>query len=155
MGFPVAFSDSLPKLVLYMLMVLGFVQKFVCALLSFLRLGNFLEPETAPDYSSAALIRELLPVVKFADLEQDLDAPASESCAVCLYEFGGEDQIRRLRNCRHIFHRSCVDRWMDHHQETCPLCRMPFIQEAFDERIWLASGISHLYSDYSLITPGL
>ena len=142
-------------------MVLGFVQKFVCALLSFLRLGNFLEPETAsyapPDYSSAALIRELLPVVKFADLEQDLDSP--ESCAVCLYEFGGEDQIRRLRNCRHIFHRSCVDRWMDHHQETCPLCRMPFIPEemleAFDERIWLASGISHLYADYSLITAGL
>ncbi|KAG6384705.1 hypothetical protein SASPL_153522 [Salvia splendens] len=53
------------------------------ALLSVLRLGDFLEPETAsfasPDYCRAVLIRELLPVVKFADLEKDLDEP--ERCA--------------------------------------------------------------------------
>ncbi|KAG6399579.1 hypothetical protein SASPL_141060 [Salvia splendens] len=79
-----------------MLTALGLVQKFMYALLSVLRLGDFLEPETAsfasPDYCRAVLIRELLPVVKFADLEKDLDEP--ERCAVCLCKFGGEDEIR-------------------------------------------------------------
>ncbi|KAH6761049.1 brassinosteroid-responsive RING-H2 [Perilla frutescens var. hirtella] len=169
MGFPVGYTDLfLPKLLVYLLTVLGFVRKFVYALLSLLGLGDFLEPETAsyssrdesgsePRSVSAALIRELLPVVKFSDLEEDLDPP--ENCAVCLYEFGGEDEIRRLTNCRHIFHRSCVDRWMDHDQKTCPLCRTQFIpedmQEAFNERLWLASGISDFYGDYSPITTGL
>ncbi|XP_047967653.1 brassinosteroid-responsive RING protein 1-like [Salvia hispanica] len=170
MGFPVGYTDLfLPKLLVYLLTALGFLRKFVYALLSVLGLGDFLEPETAsypsgeeaggaePRSVSAALIRELLPVVRFADLEEDLDPP--ESCAVCLYEFGGEDEIRQLANCRHIFHRSCVDRWMDHDQKTCPLCRTQFIpedmQEAFNERLWLASGISDLYGDYSPITAGL
>ncbi|KAG6403830.1 hypothetical protein SASPL_136063 [Salvia splendens] len=91
-----------------MLTALGLVHKFMYALLSVLRLGDFLEMETAsfasPDYCSAVLIRELLPVVKFTDLEKDLDEP--ERCTVCLCEFGGEDEIRRLRNCQHIFHPS-------------------------------------------------
>ncbi|CAN4075923.1 unnamed protein product [Withania somnifera] len=56
-----------------------------------------------------------------------VDSP--ESCAVCLYEFDWEDEIRRLMNCCHVFHRSCVDRWMDHGQNTCPLCRKEFIPE--------------------------
>ena len=44
---------------------------------------------------SALLIRESLPVVKFSEL---VDPP--ESCAVCLYEFEGEDEIRRLTTGR-------------------------------------------------------
>ncbi|KAK4435383.1 Brassinosteroid-responsive RING protein 1 [Sesamum alatum] len=169
MGFPVGYTDLFfPKLLVYLLTVLGFVRKFVYALLSLLGLGEFLEPETVsyqsraesgsePRSVSAALIRELLPVVKFSDLAEDLDPP--ENCAVCLYEFGSDDEIRRLANCRHIFHRSCLDRWMDHDQKTCPLCRTQFIpedmQESFNERLWVASGISDLYGDYSPITTGL
>ncbi|KAK4422583.1 Brassinosteroid-responsive RING protein 1 [Sesamum alatum] len=170
MGFPVGYTDLfLPKLLVYLLTVLGFIRKFVYALFSSLGLGDFLEPGTASypvrnDYSgseprsvSAVLIRELLPVVKFSDLAEQVEPP--ENCAVCLYEFSGDDEIRRLTNCRHIFHRSCVDRWMDHDQKTCPLCRTQFIpedmQEAFNERLWVASGISDLYGEYSPITTGL
>ncbi|KAL8543598.1 hypothetical protein ACS0TY_004243 [Phlomoides rotata] len=169
MGFPVGYTDLfLPKLLVYVLTVLGFVRKFVYALFSLLGLGDFLEPETVsyasryetgvePRSVSAALIRELLPVVKFSDLAEGIDPP--ENCAVCLYEFGAEDEIRQLSNCRHIFHRCCLDRWMDHDQKTCPLCRTQFIpedmQETFNERLWVASGISDLYGDYSSITAGL
>jgi RING-H2 zinc finger protein RHA1 len=162
MGFPVGYTDIfLPKLFIFTLGILGFIRKLVSAILGFIGLGDFLEPEitfsTRPDSSpefpsiSALLIRELLPVEKFSDL---LDAP--ESCAVCLYEFEGGDEIRRLTNCRHIFHRSCLDRWMDHDQKTCPLCRTPFVpddlQESFNERLWAASGIADYYDDYSPIT---
>ncbi|KAG6399341.1 hypothetical protein SASPL_140817 [Salvia splendens] len=161
MGFPVGYTDLfLPKLLVSLLTILGFFRKFTHALLSILGFADFLEPAAAsyrhhePRSVSAALIRELLPVVKFSDL-----AAPPESCAVCLYEFDGEDEIRRLVNCRHIFHRSCLDRWMDHDQKTCPLCRTQFVPEemqaAFNEKLWLASGISDLYGEYLPISSDL
>ncbi|XP_075518032.1 brassinosteroid-responsive RING protein 1-like [Primulina tabacum] len=168
MGFPVGYTELFfPNLLVYVLTLLGFIRKALHAAFSFFGLGDFLEPETLsvsareesgsePKSVSAVLIRELLPVVMFSDLAE-MDPP--ENCAVCLYELNGEDEIRRLTNCRHIFHRSCVDRWMDHDQKTCPLCRTQFIpedmQEAFNERLWLASGISDFYCDNSPITTGL
>ncbi|KAG9158515.1 hypothetical protein Leryth_016167 [Lithospermum erythrorhizon] len=163
MGFPVGYTDLfLPKLLLQALTFLSFLRKTITILLNFLGLGDFLEPEmsiqqepTSENHSvGAILIREMLPVMKFSSL---IDPP--ESCAVCLYEFDSNDDVRTLMNCRHIFHRCCVDRWLFHDQKTCPLCRAPFIsedmQETFNERLWVASGISEFYGDYSAITPGL
>lgn len=91
----------------------------------------------------AALTKERLLVVKYSEL---VDTP--ESCAVCLYEFSDSEEIRKLTHCRHIFHRKCVDVWIDHEHKTCPLCRTPFItddmQEALDEKLWAAS-VSEFY----------
>ncbi|KAG8486131.1 hypothetical protein CXB51_019477 [Gossypium anomalum] len=125
MGFPVAYSELLlPRLLLHTLSLLAYLRKFISTLFLYLGLPDFLEPdipwrEYAPEthHASAApvsalLIREFLPVVKFSDL---VDPP--ESCAVCLYDFEGQDEIRRLTNCRHIFHRSCLDRWMGYDQK--------------------------------------
>ncbi|KAF6157679.1 hypothetical protein GIB67_037252 [Kingdonia uniflora] len=163
MGFPVGYTELfLPKLLLHSLSVLGFIRKLISSLFQSLGLGDFLESETTwsdrqtplSDFHSVSvlLIRELLPVVKFEDLlssNEGEETETPESCAVCLYEFEGEDEIRQLTNCCHIFHKCCLDRWMDHDQKTCPLCRTPFIpdemQEAFNERLWAASGISDFY----------
>ncbi|KAL3499313.1 hypothetical protein ACH5RR_038406 [Cinchona calisaya] len=166
MGFPVGYTDVFfPKLAVQILTILGFIRKSIHALLSILGIGDFLEPEmpiqTRPESElrsvSASLIRELLlPVVKYSEILRSSSDDGEESCAVCLYEFEDDDEIRRLLNCRHIFHRNCLDRWMDHDQKTCPLCRTTFIpedmQDAFNERLWLASGISDFYGDYSPIT---
>lgn len=164
MGFPVAYPELLlPKLLLHTLSFLGFIRKLISILFSFLGLQEFLEPDIAwpetpttlvpsPPSVSALLIREILPVIKFSDL---VDPP--DSCAVCLYEFENQDDIRRLTNCRHIFHRCCLDRWMGYDQQTCPLCRTPFIpeemQETFNERLWEACGIPDLFdAEYSQIS---
>ncbi|KAL3498885.1 hypothetical protein ACH5RR_041617 [Cinchona calisaya] len=168
MGFPVGYTDLFfPKLLVHFLTILGFMRRLTLSLLSILGLGDFLEPEmllqTRPESGccelrsiSASMIRELLPVVKYSEMMMNDGGHDDESCAVCLYEFEDEDEIRSLTNCRHIFHRSCLDRWMDHDQKTCPLCRTPFIpedmQDAFNERLWLASGISDFYGEYSPIT---
>ncbi|XP_071695985.1 brassinosteroid-responsive RING protein 1-like [Rutidosis leptorrhynchoides] len=164
MGFPVGYSELfLPKLLINILTFLGLIRKIISTIIRFAGLGDFLEPEFSTDPTrtesviqyqsvSGVLMRELLPVVKYSEL---VDAP--ESCVVCLYEFDGGDEIRRLTNCRHIFHRSCLDRWMDHEQKTCPLCRTPFIsedmQDSFNERLWAASGIVDYYggSESSLV----
>nr|ACG40820.1 RING zinc finger protein-like [Zea mays] len=85
-------------------------------------------PEFRP--VAAALIEEALPVVRFDELG---GAPCGGGdCAVCLSGIGGGDEVRRLGNCRHAFHRACLDRWMAHDQRTCPLCRAPLIPWAAD-----------------------
>lgn len=170
MGFPVGYTEVfLPKLFLHTLTFLGFIRNFIFSLFHFLGLSDFLETDVSwsethihtyvPECSpvSAVLIREILPVFKFEDLRfvsGDVDPP--ESCAVCLYEFEGGEEIRWLTNCKHIFHRSCLDRWMDHDQKTCPLCRTPFVpdemKDEFNQRLWAASGVGDFYSEYSSVT---
>ncbi|GAB4857414.1 Homeobox protein B-H1 [Ancistrocladus abbreviatus] len=176
MGFPVGYTEVLlPKLLLNVISILGFIRKIIQTLFRILGLSDFLEPdivwpeqpasslstpssgsELQPISVSAMLIREMLPVVKFSDVVAAGGVDPPEICAVCLYDFEGEEEIRRLTNCRHIFHRCCLDRWMDHDQKTCPLCRTPFVpddmQEAFNERLWAASGIPDFYGEFSPIT---
>ncbi|KAL8101876.1 brassinosteroid-responsive RING protein 1-like [Apium graveolens] len=151
MGFPVSYKDlSLPKLIDYTFSYLSLMKELLFVMLFYYPGSEaFLDPDipwpTRPKTRNCmpalVLTRELMPVVKYSQI---VDPP--ESCAVCLYEFSDSEEIRRLTNCRHIFHRKCVDSWMDHEHRTCPLCRTPFIsedmQEAFNERLWTASGIS-------------
>ncbi|KAL4632531.1 hypothetical protein ACB092_04G057800 [Castanea dentata] len=43
-------------------------------------------------------------------------------CAVCLCKVEDGEEGRELR-CNHIFHRVCLDRWVDYKHSICPLCR--------------------------------
>ncbi|KAF8033282.1 hypothetical protein BT93_D2014 [Corymbia citriodora subsp. variegata] len=162
MGFPLGYTEVfLPKLFVHALCLLGFIRHLIFSLFHFLGLSDFLDTDAAapifpadsrarsssppPPPVSALLIREMLPVVRFESL---VDPP--ESCAVCLYEFEGrpEEEIRWLSNCRHVFHRECLDRWMDCDQDTCPLCRTQFVpddmREEFHQRLRAASGFGDL-----------
>ncbi|XP_061341312.1 brassinosteroid-responsive RING protein 1-like [Gastrolobium bilobum] len=162
MGFPVGYAEVFfPNLFLHALTLLGLLRNLVFLLFHFLGLSDFLETEVAwpdprtPDPTrspsvSAVLIRELLPVAKFAEVAAGNSA---SSCAVCLFEFSEEEEIRCLRNCKHIFHRGCVDRWIDHDQKTCPLCRTPFVPDHmlddYNQRLWAASGFTDFNGDYT------
>ncbi|KAL2343017.1 hypothetical protein Fmac_004302 [Flemingia macrophylla] len=43
-------------------------------------------------------------------------------CRVCLAEFQEGEKVRNL-NCRHTFHKECLDQWLQQYCATCPLCR--------------------------------
>lgn len=167
MGFPVGYAEVFfPNLFLHTLTLLGLLRSFVFLLFHFLGLSDFLEtdthhtgeeatstPEPCKNPSvSALLIREFLPATKYGELT---DTEEGCCCAVCLFEFSEEEEIRCLKNCRHIFHRNCVDRWIDLDQKTCPLCRTGFVPDDmvddYNQRLWVASGISEFYSyaDYT------
>lgn len=47
-------------------------------------------------------------------------------CVFCLSNIEEGEEIRELR-CRHLFHKSCFDRWLENRRATCPLCRNSFI----------------------------
>ncbi|KAJ0986897.1 hypothetical protein J5N97_005253 [Dioscorea zingiberensis] len=43
-------------------------------------------------------------------------------CRVCLARFEPESEADRLP-CGHVFHKTCIERWLEYHHVTCPLCR--------------------------------
>ncbi|CAN6453520.1 unnamed protein product [Victoria cruziana] len=48
------------------------------------------------------------------------------SCAICLQDFEDGDAVRRLPQCRHIYHGACVDRWLSR-RGSCPMCRKEIV----------------------------
>ncbi|RDY07324.1 putative E3 ubiquitin-protein ligase RHA1A, partial [Mucuna pruriens] len=60
-----------------------------------------------------------------------------DTCAVCLSQMNPEDEVRELMNCYHVFHRECIDRWVEHehenHNATCPLCRSPLLSSCYHQ----------------------
>ncbi|CEM24477.1 unnamed protein product [Vitrella brassicaformis CCMP3155] len=45
-------------------------------------------------------------------------------CSVCLVEFEEDDEVRVL-DCKHVFHKLCIDEWFKAHT-VCPLCRAEY-----------------------------
>ena len=57
-------------------------------------------------------------------------AAAAATCIVCLERLRAADEVRRLGNCAHAFHRGCIDGWIDLGRTTCPLCRSHLLPRA-------------------------
>ena len=49
-----------------------------------------------------------------------------KECSICLEEIEENDDIKKLMNCNHVFHKSCIDTWSNNNN-TCPLCRKHII----------------------------
>ncbi|CAL0312632.1 unnamed protein product [Lupinus luteus] len=135
MGFPVCYSDFMfSKLIFHILSLFSIIRKLICTFFRFIGLQDFIEPHTSGSHNPTHMIHKILPVVSYKDL---VDPP--DSCAVCLNEFEEVDEIRRLANCTHVFHRGCLDRWIGYDQRTCPLCRTAFIPHEINQSLWSAS----------------
>ncbi|CAB4387181.1 unnamed protein product [Rhizophagus irregularis] len=46
----------------------------------------------------------------------------AEKCQVCLCDYIADEEIRVL-NCRHGFHKECIDKWLTEGSNKCPICR--------------------------------
>lgn len=49
-------------------------------------------------------------------------------CTICLTQFEPESEINHL-SCGHLFHKVCLEKWLDYWNITCPLCRAPLMPE--------------------------
>eukprot|EP00866_Antonospora_locustae_P001961 jgi/Antlo1/1961/133 len=58
---------------------------------------------------------EKIPTVRCCSDEKNV-------CSICLSVFARDDELRLLR-CKHMFHSNCVDPWLLHSSDTCPMCR--------------------------------
>ncbi|XP_022767525.1 RING-H2 finger protein ATL33-like [Durio zibethinus] len=43
-------------------------------------------------------------------------------CPVCLSVFADGEEVRQLSGCKHSFHATCIDLWLNNHNN-CPICR--------------------------------
>ena len=53
------------------------------------------------------------------------DELPENNCSICLDEFKNEDILKKL-NCNHIFHKDCLEPWINNNNLNCPLCRREF-----------------------------
>ncbi|RKP39597.1 hypothetical protein BJ085DRAFT_5873, partial [Dimargaris cristalligena] len=44
------------------------------------------------------------------------------SCTICLDRFRSGHYVRQLP-CKHVFHTTCVDKWLITKSAVCPLCK--------------------------------
>jgi len=45
-----------------------------------------------------------------------------QECCICLSLFQGNEKLKMLIECEHVFHSECLNLWLTAHP-TCPLCR--------------------------------
>uniref|UniRef100_A0ACD5Z382 Uncharacterized protein n=1 Tax=Avena sativa TaxID=4498 RepID=A0ACD5Z382_AVESA len=138
MGFPlVSYCVAVPKPVIAFCKLLAAVRHAILLVLS--AVGLCRAPRSrSVTVDSAPLpeeVKERLPAVEFCWLQaqhhpeqqQQQQGPSSHdvgaACIVCLETLEATDEVRRLGNCAHAFHRGCIDGWIDLGRTTCPLCR--------------------------------
>ena len=50
------------------------------------------------------------------------DIICSESCLICMDNYKCNQFKRTLPNCKHYFHKKCIDKWLKN-KASCPICR--------------------------------
>jgi len=49
-------------------------------------------------------------------------------CSICYNDYTYFDDIRKLKNCTHIYHEKCIKTWIiDYNKLTCPMCKTNII----------------------------
>ncbi|WBW74673.1 ubiquitin-protein ligase E3 [Schizosaccharomyces osmophilus] len=48
---------------------------------------------------------------------------SNSTCLICLEPFECNVLCRRLKSCKHFYHKDCVDQWLTTGNNSCPLCR--------------------------------
>ncbi|KAJ7552218.1 hypothetical protein O6H91_06G046400 [Diphasiastrum complanatum] len=103
--------------------------------------GNSIEAEHGPSSGTwdhfrglPDEIRDSLSVVPIESVADNLCCEEDAICAVCLCEYEKEDPVWSLPSCSHIFHKRCLDRWLDQNQTTCPTCRGSLLTEELAQK---------------------
>ncbi|KAM6972381.1 RING finger protein 150a [Aplochiton taeniatus] len=75
------------------------------------------------DAAKKALSKLQVRTIRKGDKETESDF---DNCAVCIEGYKPNDVVRILP-CRHVFHKHCVDPWLQDHR-TCPMCKMNILK---------------------------
>ncbi|KAH7653492.1 Zinc finger RING/FYVE/PHD-type protein [Dioscorea alata] len=95
-------------------------------------------------------IKKQLKVVKFEEFmkmqrgAREFCEEEKHTCAVCLGSLEKSDEVRELGNCKHGFHKQCIDKWVDLGHLSCPLCRSHLLLQGhlppFFAKLWLTNS---------------
>ncbi|KAL5211521.1 hypothetical protein ABZP36_022368 [Zizania latifolia] len=150
MGFPlVCYCMAIPKPLIAFFNLLAAIRDAIHLMLFVVGICHLPADRSASRRSAVDApqpdeVKERLPPVEFAQLAAERSSSPSSSpqapppcddddaaaCIVCLERLQATDEVRRLGNCAHAFHRGCIDQWIDLGRETCPLCRSHLMPRA-------------------------
>ncbi|CAJ2655435.1 unnamed protein product [Trifolium pratense] len=65
---------------------------------------------------------------KIATINNDYDT----TCSICISDYKELEILKIMPQCRHFFHQSCVDTWLEVNA-SCPICRNSLLQASNDE----------------------
>ncbi|KAJ6810975.1 E3 ubiquitin-protein ligase RHA1B-like [Iris pallida] len=147
---------AIPKLLLRFLILLEIIDYGLSAVLFHLGLypsfatqpspwdlhsyrGFFPPTSPSPPPVSSLVIKKQLRTVaysRFHSSGEEEEEEEESTCSVCLCRLEERDVVRELGNCRHAFHKQCIDAWVDMGKITCPLCRLQLLSaEEMEEGI--------------------
>ncbi|CAL1601091.1 unnamed protein product [Knipowitschia caucasica] len=75
------------------------------------------------DAAKKAICKLQTRTIRKGDKETESDF---DNCAVCIEGYKPNDVVRVLP-CKHVFHKHCVDPWLQDHR-TCPMCKMNILK---------------------------
>ncbi|XP_059277754.1 E3 ubiquitin-protein ligase RHA2B-like [Lycium ferocissimum] len=81
---------------------------------------------TVPIEVAIAAVKLKVPILLYSDyllLRRGNTDELVKGCSICLESMELDDEVRELITCNHVFHRGCLDTWVDDGHVTCPLCR--------------------------------
>jgi RNA polymerase subunit RPABC4/transcription elongation factor Spt4 len=90
----------------------------------------FFLTEIPLSYTSSSSLRQLSSGMNLSDVDRcteliimDYELIEHDAvCPICQTSFFERNIVRKINHCQHIFHTSCIDRWLSNHT-TCPVCR--------------------------------
>lgn len=86
---------------------------------------------TAADIERSGLLKVKAKEIANLHREGRVTENTLDKCLVCLDEWQEDDDCRVL-SCKHVFHASCVDQWLENNSNSCPLCT--YIQVELTDR---------------------
>ena len=59
------------------------------------------------------------------DIEnKDLKIKNQDNCSICLSKYEKDETVSYLNTCNHLFHTTCIDKWLREFNHKCPICRI-------------------------------
>ncbi|XP_047944665.1 brassinosteroid-responsive RING protein 1-like [Salvia hispanica] len=114
---------------------------------------NLLMPSSCCSISSSPaanlrLLKGRLTLTTYGEMEQRLPDGHDESCAVCLNSLRKSSHVWELRNCCHVFHKHCLERWLAYDNKlTCPVCRADVRPLQPEQPSWAVERMLYLFGD--------
>ncbi|CAI9755168.1 unnamed protein product [Fraxinus pennsylvanica] len=96
------------------------------------------------------MVKDSLSSTTFGNIQHRLPENCDMSCAVCLNQLRKKSQVWELRNCRHVFHKHCLEKWLSYDgcRLTCPLCRVSLQPTPLPEPPhWAVERMLYLFGD--------
>jgi len=71
----------------------------------------------------------------------DIEYDVNDTCCICFESFNDENVSQCTMTCKNTFHSECINLWLSNN-DSCPLCRSPWIDSNSDNPLEEFKGIT-------------